>query len=53
MTTQPNPQCKCTYPCSRHGNCTACQEYHRKDGSLTNCGKDGKDNEKKGEQKKL
>jgi len=36
-----NNSCKCNYPCSRHGDCKACQEYHRKDGSRTNCGKDG------------
>jgi hypothetical protein len=39
-----NQQCKCPYPCSRHGNCKACQEYHKKDGSKTNCGKNGKEN---------
>jgi hypothetical protein len=42
MPEQINQSCKCTYPCSRHGNCEACQEYHRKDGSRTNCGKDGR-----------
>jgi hypothetical protein len=42
MSEQINQSCKCTYPCTRHGNCKACQEYHRKDGSLTNCGKDGR-----------
>jgi len=42
MPDTTNQSCKCNYPCSRHGNCAACQEYHRKDGSLTNCGKDGK-----------
>ena len=39
--------CKCSYPCSRHGDCNACQEYHRRDGSRTNCGKDGSDREAK------
>ena len=39
-----NNSCKCTYPCSRHGDCKACQEYHRKDGSRTDCGKDGSEN---------
>ncbi|MCL2211708.1 MAG: hypothetical protein FWB95_07290 [Treponema sp.] len=33
-----NKNCKCTYPCSRHGDCKACEDYHRKDGSRTNCG---------------
>jgi hypothetical protein len=37
--------CPCTYPCTRHGNCEACQEYHRKTSSSTCCGKTG--NEKK------
>jgi hypothetical protein len=41
MPEQINKSCTCSYPCSRHGNCAACQEYHYKDGSLTNCGKDG------------
>jgi hypothetical protein len=45
MPEQINKSCKCSYPCSRHGNCQACQEYHRKDGSLTNCGKDGNEKE--------
>jgi len=35
-----NPDCKCSYPCNRHGDCKACMDYHRKDGSRTNCGKD-------------
>ncbi|MCL1930678.1 MAG: hypothetical protein FWF55_02595 [Treponema sp.] len=39
MPEQINKACKCSYPCSRHGDCKACQEYHRKDGSSTNCGK--------------
>jgi len=42
-----NTECKCTYSCGRHGNCKACQEYHRKTGSRTNCGKDGSDSESK------
>jgi hypothetical protein len=42
MPEQINNSCKCVYPCNRHGNCAACQEYHRKNGTLTNCGKDGK-----------
>jgi len=41
-----NSQCKCPYTCSRHGNCKACEEYHKKDGTLTNCGKSGKENRK-------
>ncbi|MCL2209401.1 MAG: hypothetical protein FWC19_04685 [Treponema sp.] len=36
-----NNDCKCPYSCSRHGNCKACQDYHRKDSSRTNCGKTG------------
>ena len=47
MPEQINKDCKCTYSCSRHGNCAACQDYHRKDGSLTNCGKDGKPQKEK------
>jgi hypothetical protein len=42
MPEQTNKSCKCPYTCGRHGNCQACQEYHRKDGSSTNCGKDGR-----------
>jgi len=42
---EPAAPCKCPYPCNRHGNCQACQEYHRKTGSKTNCGKDGKEKE--------
>jgi len=42
-----NSECKCTYGCARHGNCKACQEYHRKDGSRTNCGKTGNEGGKK------
>ncbi|MCL2138170.1 MAG: DUF1326 domain-containing protein [Treponema sp.] len=41
MATQTNQKCSCSYPCPRHGDCRACQEYHRKTGSRTNCGKDG------------
>jgi hypothetical protein len=41
MADQSNQDCKCPYSCNRHGNCKACQEYHQRDGSLTNCGKDG------------
>jgi hypothetical protein len=48
MPEQINNDCKCSYPCSRHGNCQACQEYHRKDGSLTNCGKSGNERKDKG-----
>jgi len=43
MPEKINTACKCPYGCARHGNCDACQEYHRKDGSRTNCGKDGRD----------
>ncbi|MCL2805969.1 MAG: hypothetical protein FWD26_08530 [Treponema sp.] len=46
MPDKPNASCKCTYPCSRHGNCKACIEYHSKTGSKTSCGKDGKLNNK-------
>ena len=42
MLNQINQNCQCPYSCNRHGDCAACQEYHRKDDSLTNCGKDGK-----------
>ena len=45
MREQNNKSCKCSYPCSRHGDCQVCQEYHRKDGSKTNCGKDGRNAE--------
>lgn len=38
--------CECPYSCHRHGDCDACQEYHRKDGSRTNCGKTGKESPK-------
>jgi len=48
MPEQINTACKCSYPCSRHGDCRACQEYHRKDGSRTNCGKSGREEEAKG-----
>jgi hypothetical protein len=41
-----NNECKCPYGCARHGNCKACQEYHRKDGSRTNCGKTGNEGKK-------
>jgi hypothetical protein len=42
-----NKDCKCTYGCQRHGDCKACMEYHRKDGSRTNCGKTGNEKENK------
>jgi hypothetical protein len=43
-----NKDCKCSsYDCARHGDCKACQEYHKKSGSRTNCGKTGYENEKK------
>ena len=35
-----NPDCPCTWPgCPRHGKCSLCQEYHRKCGDKTSCGK--------------
>jgi len=34
-----NKDCKCTYPCPRHGDCEKCQAYHKGNGSRTNCGK--------------
>jgi hypothetical protein len=40
MNGQISQDCKCPYSCSCHGDCKPCQEYHKKDGSLTNCGKD-------------
>ena len=43
MSETKNQDCKCPYPCERHGDCVACLEYHKKDGSLTNCGKSGKE----------
>jgi hypothetical protein len=47
MPNQINEACKCPSQCSRHGDCRACQEYHLKNGSKTNCGKDGKSKESK------
>ncbi|MCL2185348.1 MAG: hypothetical protein FWB86_05785 [Treponema sp.] len=47
MPEEKNQSCKCPYSCNRHGNCTACMDYHYKDGSRTNCGKEGKPKEKK------
>ena len=47
MAEQKNANCGCPYSCNRHGNCQACQEYHRKDGSRTNCGKGGSEKEPK------
>lgn len=33
-----NPDCPCTYsPCSRHGNCQACKDYHHRMGQKTAC----------------
>ena len=40
MAEKNNTECKCPYSCKRHGDCKACQDYHRKTGSSTNCGKD-------------
>ena len=35
-----NPNCSCDFPgCKRHGKCSLCQEYHRKCGDKTHCGK--------------
>jgi len=34
-----NPDCPCTWDCSRHGKCSECQAYHRRCGDLTCCGK--------------
>jgi hypothetical protein len=35
-----NDNCPCVYvSCERHGNCDACQEYHRGCGDCTSCGK--------------
>ena len=34
-----NPDCPCTWDCSRHGKCSECQAYHRKCGDKTCCGK--------------
>jgi len=47
MPEKINTSCECPYNCGRHGNCDACQEYHRKDGSRTHCGKDGRGKEKR------
>jgi len=40
MSDNINASCPCTYPCTRHGDCKACQEYHTKCGSKTSCGAD-------------
>jgi len=45
MPDKDSDHCKCPYPCGRHGDCRACAEHHRKAGSRTNCGKDGKEAE--------
>jgi len=42
MPSASDDSCKCPYSCSRHGDCRACVEHHRKSGSKTSCGKDGK-----------
>ena len=34
-----NPDCPCTWDCERHGKCSGCQDYHRKCGDKTFCGK--------------
>jgi len=47
MSDQKKEPCKCTYPCSRHGDCEACIAYHLKSGSKTSCGKSGKEKEEK------
>jgi len=41
MPEQKNTSCKCPHACNRHGDCEACQKYHLKIGTKTNCGKDG------------
>jgi len=40
MPEKINTECKCPYGCPRHGECLACQEYHRRDNSRTDCGID-------------
>ncbi|MCL1992983.1 MAG: hypothetical protein FWG66_08555 [Spirochaetes bacterium] len=43
-------KCQCFFiVCSRHGNCKACEEYHKKSGSLTACEKKAKKAAKKAE----
>ena len=37
MEKENSQSCKCPLSCTRHGNCTACQEYHFKDNSETYC----------------
>ncbi len=35
-----NKDCPCPYKdCENNGNCEKCQEYHRKQGDKTYCGK--------------
>lgn len=30
-------QCRCTYPCERHGKCEECIAYHRDSGEFPAC----------------
>lgn len=40
MEEKENLNCPCSSTsCERHGKCSECQAYHRKQGSLTSCGK--------------
>ncbi len=32
-----NKNCKCTYPCSKHGNCAQCVAYHRDKKEIPGC----------------
>ena len=49
MSEKINTACVCSNKsCSRHGDCKACQDYHKKVGSRTSCGKTGDENEAEG-----
>jgi hypothetical protein len=37
MAAETNRSCKCPFTCKRHGDCSACKEYHLKDNSKTYC----------------
>ncbi|MDR2964761.1 MAG: hypothetical protein LBU88_03195 [Treponema sp.] len=46
MSEKINPACPCSSKgCSRHGNCKACLDYHRRVGSPTCCGKTSEEDE--------
>ncbi len=37
MSCNNNNDCTCTYPCSRHGKCCECIQYHKSTGEIPGC----------------